>query len=38
MSYLLLLQDFLLERGYKPEKGGVDVEMGELPLFLLFTV
>ena len=33
-----MVQNFLLERGDKPVKGGVDVEMGEgggLPLFYL---
>ena len=32
------VENFLLERGDKPEKGGVDVEMGRLPLFYYFTV
>ena len=33
------VQNFLLERGDKPVKGGeIDVEMGALPLFYYFTV
>ena len=31
-------QNVLLERGNKPVKGAVDVEMGGLPIFYYFTV
>ena len=31
-------QNFCLKGGDKPEKGGVDVEMGGLPLFYYFII